>query len=92
MLSLSEHFCFDRFALHKIEQELATEIKPIPKIIDTSLYVAEAQQVDPDVEEEHYQQQQQQLLQRQNQQPRTNSSHQQLAARGLHPHQQQTVA
>ncbi|XP_067676297.1 ATP-dependent RNA helicase cgh-1-like [Haliotis asinina] len=31
----------DRFALHKIEQELGTEIKPIPKQIDPSLYVAE---------------------------------------------------
>ncbi|PVD26136.1 hypothetical protein C0Q70_13804 [Pomacea canaliculata] len=33
----------DRFALHKIEQELCTEIKPIPKTIDKSLYVAEFQ-------------------------------------------------
>lgn len=31
----------DRFALHKIEQELGTEIKPIPKNIDKALYVAE---------------------------------------------------
>lgn len=31
----------DRFALHKIEQELGTEIKPIPKTIDKALYVAE---------------------------------------------------
>lgn len=30
-----------RFALHKIEQELATEIKPIPKVINKELYVAE---------------------------------------------------
>jgi hypothetical protein len=30
-----------RFSLHKIEQELVTEIKPIPKSIDKSLYVAE---------------------------------------------------
>lgn len=30
----------DRFALHRIEQELGTEIKPIPKVIDPSLYVA----------------------------------------------------
>ncbi|XP_073979647.1 ATP-dependent RNA helicase me31b [Rhodnius prolixus] len=30
----------DRFALHRIEQELGTEIKPIPKTIDPSLYVA----------------------------------------------------
>ncbi|KAK3887500.1 hypothetical protein Pmani_020685 [Petrolisthes manimaculis] len=31
----------DRFALHRIEQELGTEIKPIPKVIEPSLYVAE---------------------------------------------------
>lgn len=31
----------DRFSLHKIESELGTEIKPIPKIIDKALYVAE---------------------------------------------------
>ncbi|XP_060531073.1 ATP-dependent RNA helicase me31b [Cylas formicarius] len=30
----------DRFALHRIEQELGTEIKPIPKVIDPKLYVA----------------------------------------------------
>jgi len=36
----------DRFALHKIESELGTEIKPIPKVIDKSLYVAEFHQVD----------------------------------------------
>lgn len=33
----------DRYALHKIEQELGTEIKPIPKVIDPHLYVAEYQ-------------------------------------------------
>jgi ATP-dependent RNA helicase DDX6/DHH1 len=31
----------DRFNLYKIEQELGTEIKPIPATIDKSLYVAE---------------------------------------------------
>ncbi|KAK7106651.1 ATP-dependent RNA helicase me31b-like [Littorina saxatilis] len=42
----------DRFALHKIEQELVTEIKPIPKTIDKSLYVAEYQiQQDPEEDE-----------------------------------------
>lgn len=30
----------DRFALHRIEKELGTEIKPIPKVIDPALYVA----------------------------------------------------
>ncbi|XP_012266451.1 ATP-dependent RNA helicase me31b [Athalia rosae] len=34
----------DRFALHRIEQELGTEIKPIPKVIDPSLYVARAEE------------------------------------------------
>lgn len=29
----------DRFDLHRIEKELGTEIKPIPKVIDPSLYV-----------------------------------------------------
>lgn len=32
----------DRFALHRIEQELGTEIKPIPKVIDPALYVAKS--------------------------------------------------
>jgi len=32
-----------RFSLHKIEQELGTEIRPIPKVIDKQLYVAEYQ-------------------------------------------------
>lgn len=31
----------DRFSLHRIEQELGTEIKPIPKTIDKALYVPE---------------------------------------------------
>ena len=30
----------DRFNLYKIEQELGTEIAPIPPVIDKSLYVA----------------------------------------------------
>ncbi|KAH8249261.1 hypothetical protein KR032_007669 [Drosophila birchii] len=30
----------DRFDLHRIEKELGTEIKPIPKVIDPALYVA----------------------------------------------------
>merc|ERR1712168_786637 len=33
----------DRFALHRIENELGTEIRPIPRVIDKSLYVAEFQ-------------------------------------------------
>ena len=37
-----------RFALHKIETELGTEIRPIPKVIDKSLYVAEFHQEEDD--------------------------------------------
>jgi ATP-dependent RNA helicase DDX6/DHH1 len=40
----------DRFSLHKIEQELGTEILPIPRQIDENLYVAKTptdeQQID----------------------------------------------
>ena len=32
----------DRFDLHRIEKELGTEIRPIPKVIDPALYVANA--------------------------------------------------
>ena len=41
----------DRFSLHRIESELGTEIKPIPKVIDPALYVAECHQ-EPDPEAE----------------------------------------
>jgi ATP-dependent RNA helicase DDX6/DHH1 len=44
----------DRFALHRIEQELGTEIRPIPKVIDKSLYVAEFHQ--EELEEQQQQQ------------------------------------
>ena len=47
----------DRFALHKIEQELGTEIVPIPKQIDPSLYVAEFQSNGENIEEKQRQQQ-----------------------------------
>lgn len=33
----------DRFSLMSIEKELRTEIKPVPKVIDKRLYVAEYQ-------------------------------------------------
>ncbi len=36
----------DRFGLMNIEKELHTVIKPVPKIIDKSLYVAEYQMSD----------------------------------------------
>lgn len=35
----------DRYTLHRIEKELHTEIKPIPKAIDPKLYVADFQQI-----------------------------------------------
>lgn len=38
----------DRYNLKNIEEQLATEIKPIPSSIDKSLYVAEYHYVDPD--------------------------------------------
>ena len=34
----------DRFNLFKIEQELGTDVKPIPSVIEKRLYVAEFQQ------------------------------------------------
>ena len=42
-----------RFALHAIEQQLNTEIKPIPKTIDKELYVAEFQMMQPDDERDN---------------------------------------
>ncbi|RNA08982.1 ATP-dependent RNA helicase me31b [Brachionus plicatilis] len=74
----------DRFALHKIEQELGTEIKPIPKVIDPHLYVAEYQtegsfnaaelkaidnrEYSQENQQQQQQQQQHQMLQQQQQQ------------------------
>lgn len=45
-------WCLCRFAMHRIEQELGTEIKPIPKVIDKALYVAEYQTMPDDDEDE----------------------------------------
>jgi ATP-dependent RNA helicase DDX6/DHH1 len=66
----------DRYALHKIEQELGTEIKPIPKVIDPHLYVAEYQtegsfdlnELKRETEQKEKQQQQSQDHQQQQQQ------------------------
>ncbi|XP_036928959.1 probable ATP-dependent RNA helicase ddx6 [Acanthopagrus latus] len=44
--------CDDRYNLKNIEDQLVTEIKPIPGSIDKSLYVAEFHSVDPDDEED----------------------------------------
>ena len=38
--------------MHRIEQELGTEIKPIPKVIDKALYVAEYQTMPDDDDED----------------------------------------
>lgn len=38
----------DRYALHRIEKELGTEIKSIPKTIDPALYVARPDDMDKD--------------------------------------------
>jgi len=37
----------DRFNLYKIEQELGTEIKPIPAVVDPALYVASGAEQEP---------------------------------------------
>ena len=47
----------DRFAVHKIEQELGTEILPIPRQIDENLYVAKGSTTDQLTEDEQQQQQ-----------------------------------
>jgi ATP-dependent RNA helicase DDX6/DHH1 len=39
--------------LHRIEKELGTEIKPIPKVIDPALYVASKGAVDDDQDEQN---------------------------------------
>lgn len=44
------HYISFRFSLHKIESELGTEIKPIPKNIDKALYVAEFH-TEPDMDD-----------------------------------------
>ncbi|CAH1262487.1 probable ATP-dependent RNA helicase DDX6 [Branchiostoma lanceolatum] len=46
----------DRYNLHKIERELDTEIKPIPGVIDKSLYVAEYHSEASELEEQAQQQ------------------------------------
>lgn len=42
----------DRYNLKNIEDQLVTDIKPIPSCIDKSLYVAEFHSVDPDAEDD----------------------------------------
>jgi hypothetical protein len=43
----------DRFDLHRIEKELGTEIKPIPKVIDPALYVAKLDESNNQLEEQN---------------------------------------
>ena len=50
----------DRFNLYKIEQELGTEIQPIPQQIDKGLYVAPTGSTEEDQPQQQQQQQQQQ--------------------------------
>jgi ATP-dependent RNA helicase DDX6/DHH1 len=42
----------DRFAVHKVEQELGTEILPIPRQIDDNLYVAKGPSIEQSSEEQ----------------------------------------
>lgn len=60
----------DRFNLYKIEQELGTEIQPIPPVIDKRLYVAPTAL--DDVQQQQQQQQSNQNIRNQN--PRNNGS------------------
>jgi len=48
----------DRFNLYKIEQELGTEIQPIPQQIDKGLYVAPSSSDEPTEQQQQQQQQQ----------------------------------
>jgi ATP-dependent RNA helicase DDX6/DHH1 len=45
----------DRFSVHKVEQELGTEIIPIPRHIEENLYVAKGATIEQSAEE-HQQQ------------------------------------
>ncbi len=62
----------DRFSLYKIEQELGTEIQPIPQSIDRSLYVAPTGSEDTPVNRPP---QQPQLTNQQQQQQHRNGQH-----------------
>jgi ATP-dependent RNA helicase DDX6/DHH1 len=65
----------DRFNLYRIEQELGTEIQPIPQTIDRNLYVAPGAVGDAQTQKPKPQQQQQQTPQQQAaQQARQNGS------------------
>ncbi|PPQ86614.1 hypothetical protein CVT25_006798 [Psilocybe cyanescens] len=55
----------DRFNLYKVEQELGTEIQPIPQTIDRGLYVAPSGSEESQVQRPSQQQQQQQQARQQ---------------------------
>ncbi|GJE94822.1 DEAD-domain-containing protein [Phanerochaete sordida] len=59
----------DRFNLYRIEQELGTEIQPIPQQIDKGLYVAPGAIDDSEQQQQQQQQQQQKAKQPQQPQP-----------------------
>ncbi|KAK7437934.1 DExD/H-box ATP-dependent RNA helicase dhh1 [Stygiomarasmius scandens] len=82
----------DRFNLYRIEQELGTEIQPIPQIIDKGLYVAPTAGVGPTEEEKKMQQaRQQQLVQQQQQQQKLLAQQQAAAAAQMQQQQGQVV-
>ncbi|KAI0077340.1 DEAD-domain-containing protein [Panus rudis PR-1116 ss-1] len=64
----------DRFNLYKIEQELGTEIQPIPQHIDKGLYVAPSSIQESDKQQQQQQQQQQQKAQQPQPQPQPQPS------------------
>lgn len=55
----------DRFDLYRIEQELGTEIQPIPSQVDKKLYVAPSLMGEPGIQQKQSSQQQQQQQQKQ---------------------------
>ena len=63
----------DRFNLYRIEQELGTEIQPIPQNIDKGLYVAPGAIAEP-TEQQQQQQKKQQQAQSQGQTPASSQS------------------
>ena len=72
----------DRFNLYKIEQELGTEIQPIPQVIDNGLYVA------PTTDDAEQQQQQQQQKARAQAQAQQAQQQRQIAPQPALPQQQ----
>ena len=84
----------DRFNLYKIEQELGTEIQPIPQQIDKSLYVAPSSAAEPTIPSGARQQEEQQQQQQQNQaqvQLQTQQKQQQVARAPVAQQQQQVL-